>query len=771
MAQLPRGELSKVEDQFRRATAAFQTGNVAEAERLYRKVLRAQPKHLGALNILGVLLTRTGQNEEAERFIRAALAISPQSEATQYNHGLVLKALKRLPEALAAFDKALALNAKVPDNWNSRGSVLNELKRFDDALRDFDKAIALKPDLADAFYNKGNAQQGLKQYDAALESYDAAITLNPGHPLAYNNRGTALLKLRRAEDALVWFDRALAINPSSGESHVGRGDVFLQLRRFDDAIAAYQRALALNPEVAEAWLGCGNTFLQLRRYNEAASAFDRALAIKSDMASAWMARADLLYFTGRHEDALQACKQALALTPELRNLTGVLSMSLHVCDWGGLEALSAHVLSEVDRGGVASPLLLLSIPSTAQQQLTCARSYIADQRFKAASCPSTRHTHERIRIGYVSYDLRAHAIGFLSAGLFEQHDRVRFETHAISLGPEDGSATRKRMEAAFDQFHDVRLRSDEDIVALMRSLEIDIAVDLGGFTQGERLTVFARRPAPIQVNYLGYPGTMGAEFIDYIISDRIIIPPEQERLYSEKVVCLPDSYQANDDKRQISDAIPSRTQAGLPDEGFVFCSFNNTFKINPAVFDVWMRLLHEIDGSVLWLLEGNATAPGNLRREAEKRGIAGSRLVFAPRATPDDHLARHRLADLFLDTLPYNAHTTASDALWAGVPVVTCLGSTFASRVAGSLLSAAGLPELITQSLADYESLALQLARNLDLLASIKAKLARGRVCAPLFDTARFARNIEAAYVMMWERHRRGEAPASFIVSRCNTSG
>jgi protein O-GlcNAc transferase len=320
------------------------------------------------------------------------------------------------------------------------------------------------------------------------------------------------------------------------------------------------------------------------------------------------------------------------------------------------------------------------------------------------------------------------------------------------------------MMRAFSQFYDVQHRTDPEIAELMRSLEIDIAVDLNGFTHGARTHVLALRPAPIQVNYLGYPGTMGAKFVDYIIADRVVIPHDQQQFYSENVVYLPHCYQSNDDKREISNVIPSRAEAGLPKDGFVFCAFNKNYKITPRVFDIWMRLLQQIEGSVLWLLEGDASVPGNLRREADARGVAPHRLVYAPRIKLEDHLARHRLADLFLDTLPYNAHTTASDALWAGLPVVTCMGSTFTSRVAGSLLTTIGLPELITHSLADYEALAFQLARDPVRLQRLRTKLVQSRLTTPLFDTVHFARHIEAAYVRMWEIWQRGESPRAFAV-------
>jgi len=350
------------------------------------------------------------------------------------------------------------------------------------------------------------------------------------------------------------------------------------------------------------------------------------------------------------------------------------------------------------------------------------------------------------------------------AELFERHDRARFETIAVSFGPDDGSEMRARLRAAFDRFIDVKGSSDGEIAGIMRDLEIDIAVDLKGFTENSRPGIFAHRPAPITVSYMGFPATMNSELIDYIIGDRIIIPETEKSNYSEKVVYLPDSYWVNDSKKRISERKFSRAELGLPENGFVFCCFNNNYKIRPNFFDVWMRLLRAVEGSVLWLFEGNPAVARNLRREAQARGIAPERLIFAPRMELEDHLARHRFADLFLDTLPYNAHTTATDALWTGLPVLTCTGTTFVGRVCTSLLNAVGLPEMITESLDAYEALALKLANDQDALAAIKEKLAGNRGSHPLFDTDRFRRHVEAAFVTMFERRQRGEPPASFSV-------
>jgi predicted O-linked N-acetylglucosamine transferase (SPINDLY family) len=376
-----------------------------------------------------------------------------------------------------------------------------------------------------------------------------------------------------------------------------------------------------------------------------------------------------------------------------------------------------------------------------------------------------RYDHERIRIAYVSADFRIHAVAQLAAGVFEQHDRTRFETNAISLASDDRSPIRRRLEKSFDRFIDAHDQSDADVAKLLRDMEIDIAVDIMGFTQGARSTIFGRRPAGIQVNYLGFPGTMGAPYMDYILADKTIIPEESRAHFAETVVYLPHSYMPNDSKRAIGQT-PSRAEAGLPQKGFVFCTFNNLFKITPGMFDIWMRLLLSVEGSVLWLSQPNSAAIRNLKREAEARGISGTRILFAPFVTePGAHLARLSLADLFLDTLPYNSHSTACDALWAGVPLVTLEGTSFAGRVGASLLSAIGLSELIAHSASEYEGIALRLARDSVALESVKEKLARNRVTHPLFDTARFTRNLEAAYVTMWERHQRSEPPVSFAVS------
>jgi len=419
-----------------------------------------------------------------------------------------------------------------------------------------------------------------------------------------------------------------------------------------------------------------------------------------------------------------------------------------------------------DGTAIVNPFTLIRCSDDPALHLQCASAFIADKVGvpRPPLWTGAGRLHERIRIAYLSADFHRHATAYLTAELFELHDRARFEVIGIAFDRDDGSDIRCRLVQAFDRFHDVRARDDREIATLLHVLETDIAVDLKGYTQDSRPEVFSYRPAPIQVNYLGYPGTMGADFIDYIIGDALVTPLDQQVFYREKIVQLPDAYQVNDRKRRIAERTPCRSEVGLPKDGFVFCCFNNSYKITPPLFDIWMRLLTDIPASVLWLLRDNVAAESNLCREAQTRGVGPERLIFAGRASVEDHLARHRLADLFLDTLPYNAHTTASDALWAGLPVLTCQGEAFAARVAATLLHAVGLPELVTHSLEEYEAQARRLAGDPTLLRAVREKLMANRQTHALFDTDRFCRHIEAAYLRMWELHQHGEPPRAFAV-------
>jgi protein O-GlcNAc transferase len=686
------------------AIAAHRSGNLAEAEALYRRVLAADDRDFDALHMLGIVCAQRGQFEEAERFLRSAATVDPT----------VVPCLHNL------------------------GNVLSRLRRYDDAVESYRKALAIAPNYAPIYSDLGNAQTALGRLDEAVANHDNAVKLDPRSAQAQYNRGTTLFKLGRLDAALESYNWATLLDPNYAEAHSNRGDTLRNLRSFDEASSAYDKAIAINPNLAEAWLGRGIMLFQLKRYAEAIAAFDAALKLNT----------------------------------ELNELPGYRYLAkMYICDWRDLEAEASRILEATRRGKLAClSFAMLTMPASAADQLQCARRGMAEFSSFSPLWRDKIYAHDRIRVAYLSSDFRDHPVAHLTAGLFEEHDKSRFELTAISLAPEEPeSDTRRRLKAAFERFVDVWRQPDSSVAQTIRDLEIDIVVDLNGLTDGMRPTILARRPAPIQVSYLGYPGTMGAAYIDYIIADSTVLPRDQFEFFTEKPVWLPDSYQVCDRRRRISERTPTRGECALPETAFVFCCFNAPYKITPETFKIWMRLLISMENSVLWLANPDPTASANLRRTAEKSGVAPDRLVFAPRLPSiADHLARHRQADLFLDTLPYNAHTTAADALWAGLPVLTCRGATFAGRVGASLLGAIGVPELITASREEYEALALKLARDPASLAALKAKLARNRDSGPLFDTKRFARNIEAAYSTMWQRYRSGEPAESFAVEPAN---
>ena len=683
------------------------------------------------------------------------------SGSSPFKHG-------ELERAVELISKAIGLNTKVAAAHHSLGITLQHLKRPVDALASYDKAIALKPDFAEAHFNRGLGLADLKRSADALASYDKAIALKPDYVEAHNNRGNALMDLKRPVDALASYDKAIALKPDFAEAYYNRGVALKELKRSADALASYDKAIALKPDFAEAYNNRGVALKDLKRSADALASYDKAIALKPDFAEAYNNRGVALKDLKRPVDALASYDRAIALKPDLAEVEGLrLLTKMQLCDWSNFDAECRHLILSVRNGNVITqPFTFLNFSSSPGDQFQCAKLWITNKYppFDKPIWQGDRYDHDRIRVAYLSADFGEHAVSLLAAGMFECHDKSRFDVTAISLGPDDNSKMRQRLKASFEHFIDANTYSDDQIANLIRSMEVDILVDLMGFTGDSRTSICARRSAPIQVNYLGYPGTMGAQYIDYIIADRIVISENQHEFYSEKIVFLPNSYQPNDRERHIADRIFTRAEVGLPQEGFVFCCFNNNYKILPDIFDIWMRILKQVVGSVLWILEDNATASTNLRKEAVARGVSAERLIFAKRVPPSDHLARHRLADLFLDTLPYNAHTTASDALWAGLPVLTCLGETFAGRVAASLLNAIRLPELITTTLEDYERLAIELATNPEKLARIKRTLADNRLTTPLFDTKLFTRHIEAAYSAMYERHKVGLAPDHIVV-------
>jgi predicted O-linked N-acetylglucosamine transferase (SPINDLY family) len=713
-------------------------------------------------------LAKLGRYEEALASLDRALAVEPAHGATLKHRTLILQMLGRHHDALAACDELLQ---RWPDDVEAlvnRGASLSALDRSLEALACHDRALQIEPDRIEALNNLGTALCELGRPQEGLQSYDRILGIDPDHIEALNNRGVALAALGRREEALASHNRALAIRPRYADALSNRSTVLAQLGRLREALASCEQALAAKPDHVKALINRGMLLGKHERHEEALAALARALVLAPADIEALSARGFLLRRLRRQEEALADFERVAAAAPDTPYIPGALvHAKMHLCDWTDLGAELERLTSALRAGKPASePFPLLAIDVSAAQQLRAAEIFTAD-RYPAPPSPfrsGDQHSHERIRIGYLSGEFREQATSYLIAELFELHDRKRFEIFAISTGGDDASPIRRRIAQAADRYLEAGDRSDAELGALLHEHEIDILINLNGYFGDERTGVFALRPAPLQASYLGYPASMGADYIDYIIADPFVIPPSEQSAYSEKVIYLPETYQVNDKKREIAAEVMPRAAAGLPQDAFVFCCFNQSYKIAPAVFDVWMRLLRQIEGSVLWLLSGNATVAQNLRREAQARGVDAQRIVFAPFMKLDKHLARHRLADLFLDTLPLNAHTTASDALWAGLPVVTCTGSTFGGRVAGSLLHAVGLGELVTTSLVDYESLALHLARDRTALAQIKERLAHNRLTCPLFDSDRLRRHIEAAYMKMWEIRQRGEEPRSFSI-------
>jgi predicted O-linked N-acetylglucosamine transferase (SPINDLY family) len=641
-----------------------------------------------------VALHQVGDFARARALYENILAIHPRHFDAMHLSGVIAAQSGNPRLAAALIGDALRIKPRDPVAHGNRGAALQELEQWDAALENYDQATALAPENANGHYQRGNVLCRVRRYEAAIASYDQAIRLKPDFAEAYSNRGLALNELRQLETALASFDRAILLRPDYPEAHSNRASVLRELRRYDEAIASYERAFAI--------------------------------------------KSDLKYLRGMR-----------------------LHAKMYVCDWSGFDAELARLTAAVEHGEPAlNPFAIMTLSGSPGLLRKAAERWV---RTEFPSNPALgpiakRPPGDKIRVGYFSADFRNHPVAMLTAELFELHDRTRFDITAFSFGHGAQDQMRERLQKAFDAFIDVRHLSDRDIALLARRSLIDIAVDLGGFTEGARPGIFAMRAAPIQASYIGYLGTMGAAYVDYLIADPVIVPEANRRHYSEQIAYLP-SYQANDSKRLPADHRYTREELGLPPTAFVFCCFNASFKITPATFAIWMAILRAAPRSVLYLFAENPTAQSNLRHAARRSGVDPGRLYFGERLSVPLYLARYRAADLFLDTFPYNAGTTASDALWAGLPVLTCIGESFSGRVAASLLTAIRLPELIASTPAEYERIAVALATDPGRLAGIKQKLAENRLVAPLFDTPLFTKGLEAVYLRMFERHHQDLPP------------
>jgi predicted O-linked N-acetylglucosamine transferase (SPINDLY family) len=746
----------------------LQRGAMAEASNLLAQVLTTQGNDANAHYLQGIALYQLGRKADALRHFQRAAEIQPAFVDALYNRGTVEADLGLVDVAVTSFQQVLKLDQNHLAAYGNLAGVLMDAGRFDEAVSCLSQLIVRMPHDPEGFYNRGTVLLAQKKAAEALNDFQKALALKPDHVLALCNQATALAQLARHDEAVAIAQRALGVDARCLAAHRVLTQIFNEMQKWDDAQRHAEIAVSLAPNDPEAQLALGDVLRARGAFAQAITHYDAAILARPTHGPSFVVRADAHRQLKNWGQAAADYKHAAALQPYAHFAVGFAVHTLgQICAWDEAKALLPVLNQGLQQGAEAStPLTLLAYDASPHEQLRCAN--IMAQHYMAAvrarvSQPVPQST-DKIRIGYFSPDFYAHPVGHLIVGALEAHDRTRFEIVGLRYGGARNDDVATRIDAALDRVVSLDGLSDSAAVALARSLSLDIAVDVAGYTGAARSGLFAHGVAPVQVNYLGYPGTLGQGLVDYIIADPIIIPAGQEDHYGEKIVRLPDTYQANDARRTVADKIFTRAELGLPGDAFVFCAFNAAYKIKPATFEAWMRILKRVPYSVLWLLDDNPVATANLKDAAKRAGVEPQRLIFANRMPPDLHLARQRTADLFLDTWPYNAHTTASDALWVGLPVLTYAGQTFASRVAASLLHAIGAPELVTHDVAAYEALAVALAQDPTRLGELRARIMANRLSAPLFDTARFTRHLESAYTLMMERARAGLAPDHITV-------
>jgi protein O-GlcNAc transferase len=796
---------------LQRGVYYHQQGDLEQAEKNYRAILDVTPVNADALHLLGVLSNQKQDHTAAIGLISRAIQIFPDQPIYHNNLGNAYRDSGRCERAIICYQKALQIKPDLVETYINIGIAYHQLADFESAASAYQKAIKLKPDSAEAYYNLGNTFKAQQLFDEAITCYQQAASLNPMLVEAFYNLANILEKQARFDEAMACLKQCIRFRPDWAEAHSNLGNLSKQLGFLDDAISHYQKAIHLKPELDEAHNNLGNALKDQGSFGKAIDCYRKALQIRPGNAEAYLnlgvtyADADhtteaigcfqkatqlnplfaeahnymgvVLAEQGRRDEAIDCFQKAIAINPDYAEAHSYLIHQLqHSCDWHLMsrfsEKLDILIRRAADNGQSISqpPFICMARNSDPVMNLTVAKTWSRkiEQPLQTVKLPfsfeTRRQKKPRLTIGYLSGDFHDHATAHLMLNLFGLHGREKFEVHCYSYGPEDNSRYRNQIIEESDQFIDIREHSHIDAAKRIYADGVDILVDLKGHTKGARQGILACRPAPIQIHYLGYPGTSGAGFIDYLITDKIVTPEVHARYYSEKLVFMPDCYQVNDHRQQISNRCWDKAELGLPENGFIFSSFNLPYKIDPTVFDCWMRILKQVPHSVLWLFDGGETAKVNLRREAHSRGVDAGRLVFAKKIEKADHLSRIQLVHLALDTRIVNGHTTTSDSLWAGVPVITLQGSHFASRVSSSLLHAVGLSELVTYRMEEYEKLAVQLASRSSELKAVRHKLNFNRLKKPLFDTARFVRNLEHAYSKMWRIFLEGRAPTQIEV-------
>jgi len=752
--------MSSLEGLCEEARQCLAEGRLEQARALCEAALALDAGAFMPRYLLGIVEYRRGEPLRAVELIEAALEVCPQHARAHLHLGNALAAAGRIEAALAAFERGRAFAPHDAEIELACAQALLQHGRFEAALPCFDRALTARSDWPEALAGKGLSCAQLGRYLQAIACFDAALELDPGQAHVLDWRGNARRVLRQLESALTDFDRAIALQPSLPEPHNNRGSTLAELDRLEEALASFDRAVAIVPDYAEARVNRGNVLKRLRRWSDALADYEAALHTRADLAEAYYNRGDLYRTLGDLERSISDLERACVLRPDLPFLRGLrLHVRMQLGDWRGFEAARREIAALISAGAPAAPpFAVLGMSDSPKLQYAAAAIWVRHQCPPAEGPPpSVGKGTSRIRLGYFSPDFRDHPVGHLIADLLARHDRDRFEIHGFSYSPPPGDPMRERLEGVFDHWHDVMHTPDRGVADLARRCDIDIAIDLAGYTDLGRPRIFAHRAAPLQLSWLGYLGTSAAPYIDYLVADPAIVSAAHREFVSERILYLKVHQPNGADTRPVIPPMPTRASLGLPAHGVVFCCFNASYKILPDTFDSWMRILAQVPASVLFLLAGPFES--QLRDRAQAQGIAASRLVFGPRVARAQYLARLRAADLFLDTLPYNAGTTASDALWCGLPLLTLRGAALASRTASSLLSALGLSELITDSRAEYERRAIELGSDPGRLWALKARLTDAR-SSTLFDGAAFARDFETGLQLIHARQQAGLPPS-----------
>ena len=758
LREVLRADLHNADTILELGIAYAKANKLAEASTIFYCLLNSKNDDVRIPYNLGLILSLRGMHQLALEAYDLALKIQPRDVATLVNKGATLNDIKKHTLALEVLENAIKISPNIPEAWSNKGIALCNLNLFKESISAYNEAIKLNPDYHEAWSNKSVPLNKLNRPLEAFDACDKALKLNPDYAEGWSNKGITLHKLKRYDEALIDYDKALSLKPDYAEGWSNKGITLHKLKRYDEALIDYGKALSLKPDYAEGWSNKAVSFHELKRYDEALIHYDKALSLKPDYVEGWSNKGMTFQELERWDEAIACYSHAIRIKPNYDYLLGnLVHAKMKICSWDNLVTLQEDLIKKINANSKSSlPFPILSLTDSPAITQQCTKIYVDDEY------PSNpilgpipkRCRSKKIRLGYFSADFGDHPVSYLTVELFENHDQEQFEVFAFSLKNRTQDPFFHRIKNAFDQIIDVTNKSDQEVAQLARELQIDIAVNLGGFTQDERTGIFAYRAAPIQINWLGYAGTSAAEYFDYLIADQITIPKSNQQYYTEKVLYIPHTYMVDDSRRVASSRVFTKSECGLPQDAFIFCCFNAGYKFNPSLLDTWSRILLSVKNSVLWISENNLSFKTNLTTEFSKRGISPDRIIYAQKEMlMADHLARHTLADLFLDTHPYNAHSTAIDSLKAGLPIITYLGQSFASRVAASLLTAIGLPELITATPKDYEELAIDLATNPPKLAAIRNKLMANRFTCPLFNAPLFAKNIEAIYTQIMEHN------------------